>query len=122
MPERRRVTVTRPARRRTRSLPRPRTAEIDEQTRLGEVYMRALIRTQLRLGITVALVSLGLLALLPLVFTLAPGVAEMHLLGVPLPWLVLGVGVYPCLVVVAWIYIRHAERVERDFTELIERR
>lgn len=84
--------------------------------------MRTLIRTQLRLGASVAIGSLGLLALFPILLTIVPELDDIRLLGLPLPWLVLGVGVYPALVAVAWLYIRHAERVERDFLELMEHR
>ena len=37
----------------------------------------------------------------------------------PLGWLLLGVVVYPTLVVLGWAYIRRAERNERDFAELV---
>jgi hypothetical protein len=70
------------------------TSDIDEQTRLGEVYMRSLIRTQLRLGLLAAGAVLGLFGALPLLF----------------------------LVGTAWLYVRQAEQVERDFTELVQRR
>lgn len=84
--------------------------------------MATLIRTQLRLGITIAVVSLGLLALFPMLLLTIPELAAVRLLGVPLQWLVLGFGVYPALVSVGWLYTRHAERVERDFIELMEQR
>ena len=41
------------------------------------------------------------------------------MLGMPLSWLVLGMLVYPLLVLLGWIYIRRAERNERDFAELL---
>ncbi len=44
----------------------------------------------------------------------------MQLLGLPLPWLLLGALVYPSLVLAAWLYVRQAERNERDFTELVQ--
>ena len=43
----------------------------------------------------------------------------MNLFGIPLPWLLLGVGVYPVLVLLGWRYIRSAERNERDFADLL---
>ncbi|PSL05384.1 hypothetical protein CLV30_104254 [Haloactinopolyspora alba] len=117
-----RVTVT--GRRRGRPPARPRavTTEIDDQTRLGEVYMRALLRAQLRLGLTVAGTVLGLLAAVPLVFAVAPGVSDVDVFGVPLPWVVLGGLVYPVLLTAAWLYVRAAERVERDFAAMVDRR
>jgi hypothetical protein len=95
--------------------------EIDEQTHVGEVYMRALLRTQLRLGLGVCLIFAVLLGGLPLLSALQPSVSDAHLLGLPLPWLVLGVLVYPVLIAGAWFYVRTAERNEQDFVELVER-
>ena len=50
-----------------------------------------------------------------------PGVASFELAGMPLPWFLLGVGSFPVLVVLAVVYVRQAERNERDFVELVER-
>jgi hypothetical protein len=94
--------------------------EIDEQTRVGEVLMRSLLRTQLRLGLATLGAFTVLLGGLPLLFALAPGVRSVQLLGLPLPWLLLGVLVYPGLAFGAWLYVRAAERNERDFVELVE--
>lgn len=43
------------------------------------------------------------------------------MLGMRLPWLVLGVLVYPALLLGGVLHLRLAERHERDFTELVER-
>jgi hypothetical protein len=117
----RRVRVVSPRTRAARApAARPVRREIDEQTILGVVYMRSLVRIQLRLAIGVCLIFAVLLGGLPLVLTLQPELSEVHLLGLPLPWLLLGVVVYPVLVGAAWFYVRQAERNERDFSELIQ--
>ena len=83
--------------------------------------MRSLIRSQLRLGLLV-LAALGVVVgLLPLLFVVAPGVRNSEVVGVPLAWVVLGFLVYPVLVALGWFYVRHAERTERDFAEMVER-
>lgn len=98
------------------------TGDIDEQTGVGEVYLRALIRTQLLLGLaTVALVVVPL-ALLPVVFGLWPSVRELQVGPVPLWWLILGVLVYPAILAVGWWYVRHADRNEDEFADLVEGR
>jgi uncharacterized membrane protein (DUF485 family) len=99
---------------------RPVRREIDEQTIVGDVYMRALVRLQLRLAVGVCLIFAVLLGGLPLVLALQPELATVRPLGLPLPWLLLGVVVYPALVVAAWLYVRQAERNERDFSELVQ--
>ncbi|QNS08518.1 hypothetical protein [Streptomyces xanthii] len=88
--------------------------EIDEQTTLGAAYVRSLMRGQLRTG-TVAFAALAVpVAVLPLFF---------GALGDPaVEWLVLGAGCYPFLVLVAWWYVRRAERNERDFADLVRGR
>lgn len=94
--------------------------EIDEATGVGEVYMQSLIRSQLRAALTVTITVLLTIVSLPLVFWWVPGLADASVLGVPLPWLVLGAGVYAGVILVGWLYVRHAERAERLFTELVE--
>ncbi|WP_246178920.1 hypothetical protein [Actinomadura decatromicini] len=109
---------------RTRAVRRPRypvTREIDEQTGLGEAYMRSLVRTQLRLAAGLCLV-LGAVAFgLPLLFEVFPAVREQEVLGAPLPWVLLGGLIYPWFVGVGWWYVRQAERNEDDFAELVDR-
>jgi hypothetical protein len=116
-PAARRVRVTSPRVGR----PRPTTiaSEIDAQSAVGEVYMRSLMRAQLRLALTVTAVLLGTVGLLPLLFASSPAVRHAHLLGVPLPWLVLGVGVYPVVLALAWLYLGRSERIEERFADLV---
>jgi hypothetical protein len=113
-----RVRVTGPPRR--RHAPSARTGDIDEQTALGGVYVGSLLREQLTLAARI----LGVLALtvgsLPLVFHLVPSLADRHVLGLPLAWLLLGVLVYPWLVVLGMWFVRRAERNEHDFALLLQ--
>ncbi|MGH3655359.1 MAG: hypothetical protein ACRDUA_01750 [Micromonosporaceae bacterium] len=97
------------------------TQEIDAQTSLGQVYMSSLIRVQLRLGLLVLAVVGVVLLGLPALFALVPGLGAERALGLPLPWLLLGVVVHPALIAAAWFYVRHAERNEREFADLVER-
>jgi hypothetical protein len=95
--------------------------DIDEQTHVGEVYMRALLRVQLRLALAVIVVFLVVLGGLPLLFVLDGDLSDIDVLGIPVPWLVLGFLVYPVLIAGGWVYVRLAERIERDFAEFVER-
>jgi len=94
--------------------------EIDESTGVGEVYMRSLIRSQFRAALTVVTTLALSLGALPLVFGLAHDVTAYRVWSIPLPWLILGGVTYPCLVVLGWLYVRQAERAERDFSDLVE--
>ncbi len=99
----------------------PAAREIDEQTDLGAVYMRTLVRSQLRLALLVLLVVGVTLGTLPLVFGYLPSATTYRIAGVPVPWLVLGLLVYPFVIALAYLYVRQAERVERDFAATLDR-
>ncbi|WP_415953265.1 hypothetical protein [Streptomyces sp. KLOTTS4A1] len=97
-------------------------SEIDEQTTIGTTYVRSLMRSQLRAGLT----ALGLLALfvgtLPLLFMIPESVTGSGHAPSLLVWTSLGLGVYPVMLLIARWYVRRAERNERDFTGLVEGR
>lgn len=96
-------------------------AELAEQTEVGEILLRSLTRAQLVLAGRVFAVFGFFLLGLPALFASQPDLAEYRLFGLPLPWLVLGGAVYPLLVLLGLLYVRQAERNERDFVDFIER-
>ena len=120
--EPRRVTITSPHTTAARGRRRAATQEIDDQTGVGDAYMQSLMRSQLRLALIVLGVLGVVIGVLPLLFALVPQVRDTEIVGFPLPWIVLGALVYPIFVAMGWFYVRQAERTERDFSELVERR
>lgn len=119
-PARVRVTAAQTARARRRtSLSAQR--EIDAQTEVGLIFLRSLLRSQLRL----AAVVLGTLATvvvgLPVFFLLFPDVTDHSVLGMPLGWVLLAFGIHPVLLALGVFYVRRAERIEDAFTDVIER-
>jgi hypothetical protein len=112
-----RVRVTAP----TAGRPRRTTVvgEIDAQTMVGDVYLRSLMRSQLRLAVTLALVLVGTVGLLPILFLRIPALRHGHVLGIPVAWLLLGACCYPVLIALGAIYVRRAERNEADFHDLV---
>jgi hypothetical protein len=103
--------------------PRPDAAarEIEDQTAVGEVLVRGLIRTQLSLALRLSVLVAALFGVQPLLYAVAPGAARIDVAGLPLPWLLLGVLAYPAVFGIAWAYVRAAERNERHFSELVSR-
>lgn len=112
-----RVRVTGPPRRRPRVA---RAGEVDADTRLGGVYVGSLLREQLWLAVRTLAVVVLTLGLVPVLFYVAPELAEARVGPVPVVWLVLGVATYPFLLLLAWRYVRRAERNEQAFTELMQ--
>lgn len=119
-PPRVRVTSPRTTGPATRRTHRPVTTEIDAQTELGTVYLRSLLRAQLRLAAGIIVLVATLVGGLPLFFHLAPRLSRTTVLGMPLAWGLLGFVVYPVMLAMGWAYVRRAERNERTFTDMVE--
>jgi Flp pilus assembly protein TadB len=113
------VRVVLAERRRTRRVVRT-LAEVEKQTAEGEELLRRLVRDQLSLAIRRGGLTVAVLGSLPLAFALVPSLGAVEVLGLRLPWLVLGVAVYPFLLAVAWSYNRNAEYYEQEFAEMVE--
>jgi hypothetical protein len=113
--ERVRVTAPRSQRPRRASVP----AEIDAQSVVGEVYMRSLIRAQLRLALSTVAWLAGTVGALPLLFVLISPLARWRVAGVPVSWVLIGGCCYPVLIALAIRYLRRAEANERAFTDLV---
>jgi hypothetical protein len=93
-----------------------------EESDVGQVFVRSLIRSQLRLSLVVAAgLPLNLRAF-PHQQRLVPGLAEATIAGIPFGWLLLGAGIYPVIGLSAWLYIRSASRNEARYRDLAEDR
>ncbi|WP_236052292.1 MULTISPECIES: hypothetical protein [Streptomyces] len=84
---------------------------------VDSLALRSLMRRQLRLGTTVFALLVGVLGLLPLAFTALPD-PRVRPGSALIVWAVLGVAVYPALVVLGRWYVVGAERNERDTVDL----
>jgi len=109
-----RVRVTAPPRRAAANRP----VDLESDSRLDGVYLDSLLAAQLRLAGRLLLVLAFGVGALPLTFFLAPGLAGKLILGIPVPWLLLGVVVYPVLVLMGWLFVVRAERNERDLVDI----
>ncbi|WP_422758373.1 hypothetical protein [Paenarthrobacter sp. C1] len=94
--------------------------EAAEDSDAGRIFVRSLIRSQLRLALVVACGFLIILAVLATILVYGPGVAETRLVGIRLDWLALGVGIYPVIGLSAWLYNRAAARNEARYRDLVE--
>jgi hypothetical protein len=87
----------------------------------GDVLIAGLVRAQLGLTLGFLTLTVAFIGSLPIVAALFPGVDHDTIVGLPVPLLVLGAGIYPVLVALGWGYVHLAERLERRFAELLSR-
>ncbi|HEY8373027.1 MAG TPA: hypothetical protein VIL00_09815 [Pseudonocardiaceae bacterium] len=114
----RRVRVVLAERSRVRMVPRAATP-VEEPAPVDEARIRDLIRRQRRLALGSAAGVLGVLCAVPALFELVPELSDHAIAGVRLPWVLLGALAYPALYAVGVLYVRRAERNERDFTRSV---
>jgi uncharacterized membrane protein (DUF485 family) len=78
----------------------------------SEAFLRSLLRKQLRLSIACALSFLIVLFGLPLANYYFPELMSRRLLGFTLSWFLLGIGFFPAVWVIAFIFIRKSIALE----------
>ncbi|WP_077489148.1 hypothetical protein [Sinomonas mesophila] len=117
----RRVRVTAPLSSAARAPQTPSLSrEVEEQSELGGVVLRSLMRSQLRLA---AAVAGAFLAAVLTVWALSSLAAQLPWLpGLPLVWLLVGALPYPAAVLCGVAYYRAATRTEQRYSELLEDR
>ncbi len=114
-PQRVRVTAPRPG----EPIAAPAEHPSIERSDTATVYVRSLIRSQLRLAIICAsgfIVSLGMLWL---VLAAAPALEAVVIAGAPVSWLLLAFGAYPAILAFAVIFVVASTRNEAGYRSLM---
>jgi hypothetical protein len=93
---------------------------IQESSGVGELLRRNLIGSQLAIALRFAIGAGLTLGLLPLLFAMVPEIGRVEVLGIRLPWLLLGVLVYPFLFGLGLWHTRTAEHLEQNFAETVQ--
>ena len=120
-PEGRRVRVVLSERRMTARSVRP-VVDVQDPGTVGTTLRNGLVSNQLFLAARVFGVALLGLGLLPALFAAFPSIGEVSMIGLRVPWLLLGFLGYPFLFGLGWWYVNSAERVEQDFAEGVQER
>lgn len=92
--------------------------EVAEQSEIGSVVLRSLMRSQLRLAALAAGAFLVAVGALWAVSQLAGSLPWLP--GLPLEWLLIGVLPYPAALLAVIAYFRAATRNEQRYAELLE--
>lgn len=80
----------------------------------SEEFLRLLMRRQLRLSIACVVAFLSVLFGLPILNYLSPELMSQRVFGFTLTWLILGVGFFPAVWAIAWIFIRRSIALEEQ--------
>jgi putative solute:sodium symporter small subunit len=80
----------------------------------SEEFLRELMRKQLKLSITCALVFLVVLLGLPLANYFAPEFMAQRIFGFTLTWFLLGIGFFPAVWVISYYFIKRSIKLEEE--------
>lgn len=84
----------------------------------SEAFLHALMRKQLKLSIGCAVAFMIVLLGLPLANYLFPDLMAMRLFGFTLTWLILGIGFFPAVWLIGWLFVRRS--IELEAREAVE--
>lgn len=115
-----RVTAPRAGSAAASARPAPHTGTEAPTSDIAGVYVRSLIRSQLRLAVVFAVGFVVATTLFVLAIAFVPELDATFVAGVPVSWLLLGVGVYPLAITVGGLYMRAASRNEARYRSLTE--
>jgi hypothetical protein len=96
--------------------------DVQDPGPVGKLWRDRLVSTQLRIALQVGGVALLWLFLMPALFAAFPAIGEVSVLGIRLPWLLLGFLTYPLLLALGWWFVGSTERSERDFMQEVQDR
>jgi uncharacterized membrane protein (DUF485 family) len=86
----------------------------------SESFLHSLMRKQLRLSILCACAFLLGLVGLPLANYFLPDLMSVRIFGFTLTWLILGVGFFPVVWLIAWVFIRQSMALEDEEVRKVE--
>ena len=93
----------------------------------SEAFLRSLMRRQLRLSVACAVAFAAILIGLPLANYFLPETMATRVLGgFTLTWFLLGLGVFPAVWAIAWVFIRRSIALEEaevaEVAEIVRKR
>lgn len=80
----------------------------------SEEFLRSLMRKQLRLSLLCAAAFLVVLLGLPLANYYLPELMATRLFGFTLTWFLLGIGFFPAVWVISWVFIKRSIALEEE--------
>jgi len=86
-----------------------------------QILIKSLVRAQLGLSLLCLAFALAVTASFPILCAVLPRLIRVTVLGLPVTLIALGVGVFPVILVIGAFYVKQAARLERQFSQLVER-
>lgn len=86
----------------------------------SEEYLRTIMRRQLRLSTGIASVFVLIIVAVPLLNKFVPTVMNQPFGGFTLSWFLLGFGIFPVLILLAWVFVRRSNAFEDEAVGMVD--
>lgn len=86
----------------------------------SEEYLKTVMGRQLRLSMSIASVFILIIIAVPLLNQFAPEAMNMPFMGFTVTWFVLGFGIFPILIFLAWLFVRRSNAFEDEAVTMVD--
>jgi uncharacterized membrane protein (DUF485 family) len=86
----------------------------------SQEFLGMLMRRQFALSLSIASVFIVIILGVPLLNLFAPAIMNTPVLGFTVSWLLLGFGIFPILIGLAWLFVRRSNAFEDEAVSLCE--
>ena len=86
----------------------------------SEEFLRMLMRRQFMLSVSLTSVFVVIIFGVPLLNLFAPELMNAPMLGLTVSWFLLGLGVFPVLIVLAWVFVLRSNAFEDEAVNLVD--
>lgn len=86
----------------------------------SEEFLHTVMTRQLRLSMSIASVFVAIIIAVPLLNKFLPDVMNTPFLGFTFSWFLLGFGIFPVLIVLAWLFVKRSNAFEDEAIGLVD--
>jgi len=86
----------------------------------SEEYLKTVMGRQLRLSMGIASVFILIIVAVPLLNQFAPEAMNQPFMGFTVTWFLLGFGIFPVLIFLAWLFVRRSNAFEDEAVKMVD--
>jgi uncharacterized membrane protein (DUF485 family) len=86
----------------------------------SEEYLKTVMGRQLRLSMSIASVFVAIIVVVPLLNKFLPDTMNAPFMGFTVSWFLLGFGIFPVLILLAWLFVRRSNAFEDEAVAMVD--
>ena len=86
----------------------------------SDEYLKTVMGRQLRLSMSIASVFIAIIVVVPLLNKFVPEVMNAPFMGFTVTWFLLGFGIFPVLIVLAWMFVQRSNAFEDEAVAMVD--